>query len=175
MGVLPSCLQPSIGWLASTGTVDRDGANIVRPAPLPEIEETIQAIRRTLSWGSMHLWADRCSRMEDWWRASASDANVETLLGSAALSSAASSIRRQRARDEKARRVWELAQAKLALVSDPNSWSCPRSHSLKLRSAPTPVMFPGFSSEETITEKALGMEGDRSTMKRLNKTLFPWY
>ena len=115
--------------------------------------------------------------MEDWWRAraSASDANVETLLGSAALSSAASSIRRQRARDEKARRVWEVTRAKLALVSDPNSWSCPRSHSLRLRSEPTQATFPGFSSAETITEKALWMKGNRSTMRRLNKMLFPWY
>jgi hypothetical protein len=113
--------------------------------------------------------------MADWWRASCSDANLRTLLVSAANSAAASSIRRQRLQDEKNHRVWEAARTKITKGADPDSWFCPRSRSLKLRSAPVQMSYVGFSSDETAAEKALWFEGDRPMMKRLNKSLFPWF
>jgi hypothetical protein len=172
MGLIPYGLRPFVIWLS---TPDKPDYDVPCPAPLSEVEETIQAIRIALAEGSMRLWVDRCSRMADWWRASSSDANLRSLLDFAVISAAANSVRRQRLRDEKIRRVWEAAKTKLTKGADPDSWCCPRSRSLRLRSTPVQTSHVGFSSEETAAEKALWFEGDRPTMKRLHKSLFPWF
>jgi hypothetical protein len=171
MGVLPprSAVLLPLAWKSNIPDLRAPGSCL--PARGAEIEEMSHLIRMALARGSMSLWLDRCARMSAWWRGAASEANLCYLLGSAAESAA----RRKRVAEAALRSKWDALRAARSAAARPDSWSCHRSRSSRLRSDPAQRVVEGFSSEETAQERMLWAAGDPANKRRLDRSFMPWY
>ena len=83
--------------------------------------------------------------------------------------------RRKLAADAVLNRKWRALRDARGLAAEPDSWSCPRSRSSKLRSDPAQRVVVGFSSVETAQERITWAVGDPASRKRLDRSFLFWY
>jgi hypothetical protein len=128
--------------------------------PSDTIDKTLSLLRLHLAKGSMLLWRDRCTLMSSWWRIATSDHGEA--VGLLLRSSIANDLRK-RAADARSLKKWVRNRDLLHRSAAPDSWSCPRGRSSKLRSEPVQRTSVGFSSSETIEELMSWRAGELAT------------
>ena len=151
LGIAPSDALASLSWLTPSppGTP--------HPVPRSEVEEMLRAVRMLLCRGAMHLWLSQRARLQNWWTRSASEGRTHSLLMSDARHTLA---KKARELDRHRLRSRQVELKKWGGVAHPDSWSCFRESSNRLRALTDAA--PRYVESETPLELAEWMAGIRN-------------
>jgi hypothetical protein len=164
LGVIPQDTQKHLTWLIPK----TNSHTVFVPAPRDEVDAVVHELRLLLARGSLARWLSRCNEMENWWRLSQTEKNLQRVFLAAARKDASKKANEER----KNRFAWQEKQA--SRTADQNSWDCPRDQSTRLRQI-APLNYSISAGDETIEETVALTLGNRAKASRIASKFIRWF